>query len=123
VLTTARYDATVSGQAPIYRQFGVGGFRDLSGLNSRERTGPHVTRLGASYYRRIGDLALFPAFVGFSAELGNAWSSRSEISAKASTWGGSIWAGVDTPAGPVFVAYGTAEGGDDAFYIYLGRLF
>ncbi|MEJ2343073.1 MAG: hypothetical protein P8Y10_12815, partial [Gemmatimonadales bacterium] len=48
------------------------GFRDLSGLNSGQRTGQYVTRLGATYYRRIGDLALFPAFVGFSVEVGNA---------------------------------------------------
>lgn len=122
-LGTARYDATVSGTAPIDRLFGLGGFRDLSGLGTSELTGQHVTRLGASYYRRIGDLALFPAFVGFSAEVGNAWDTRSDISASRSIWGGSIWAGVDTPAGPVFIGYGSAEGGDDAFYVFLGRLF
>ncbi len=95
----------------------------MSGLHAHELTGQHVTRFGASYYRRIGDLALFPAFVGVSAEVGNAWSSRSDISLDDSIWGGSVWAGVDTPAGPVFVGYGSAEGGDHAFYLFLGRLF
>jgi len=123
LLATVRYDATVSGRTPVFGLFGLGGFRDLSGFNSRELTGQHVARLGASYYRRIGDLALFPAFVGFSAEVGNAWASRSDISLERSIWGGSLWAGVDTPAGSVFFAYGNAEGGDDAFYIFLGRLF
>ena len=123
LLSTVRYDATISGQSPIYGLFGLGGFRDLSGLHAEELTGQHVTRLGASYYRRIGDLALFPAFVGVSAEVGNAWSSRTDISLGRSIWGGSIWAGVDTPAGPVFLAYGSAEGGDDAVYVFLGRLF
>ena len=37
--------------------------------------------------------------------------------------GGSFWAGVDTPVGPVYVGYGRAEGGEDAFYISLGRVF
>jgi NTE family protein len=123
LLSTLRYDATISGQTPAFGLFGVGGFRDLSGLNSRELTGQYATRIGASYYRRIGDLALFPAFVGFSAEVGNAWESRSDISLDRSIWGGSIWAGVDTPAGPIFLAYGSAEGGHDAFYVFLGRLF
>ncbi len=123
LLTSVRYDSTVSGQTPIFGLFSLGGYRDLSGLHEDEITGQHVTRLGASYYRRVSDLALFPAFVGFSAEVGNAWSSRSDISLNRSIWGGSIWAGVDTPAGPVFLAYGSSEGGHDAFYVFLGRLF
>jgi NTE family protein len=123
LLTSLRYDTTVSGQTPLFSLFRLGGFRDLAGLNIGELTGQHVTRLGASYYRRIGDLALFPAFVGLSAEVGNAWQSRDDISLNRSIWGGSVWAGVDTPAGPVFLAYGSAEGGEDAFYVFLGRLF
>lgn len=123
LLSSVRHDATISGRTPVFGLFGLGGFRDLSGLHAQELTGQHVTRLGASYYRRIGDLALFPAFVGVSADVGNAWTSRSEISLNRSIWGGSVWAGVDTPAGPVFVGYGSAEGGDDAFYLFLGRLF
>lgn len=123
LLSRVRYDATVSGTSPVYALFGLGGFRDLSGLHDDELTGQHVARLGASYYRRIGDLALFPAFVGFSAEVGNTWATRGDISLGGSIWGGTVWAGVDTPAGPVFLAYGSAEGGTDAFYLFLGRLF
>lgn len=123
VLSSARYDSTISGQAPAYALFSLGGFRDLSGLHADELTGQHVARFGASYYRRVGNLALFPAFVGVSAEVGNTWSRRSDISGGSAIWGGSIWAGVDTPAGPVFLAYGSAEGGDDAVYLFLGRLF
>ena len=123
LLSTVRYDATIDGVSPAYVLFRIGGFRDLSGLNSGELTGQHVARVGASYYRQIGDLALFPAFVGLSAELGNAWDSRGDISSEGAIFGKSIWAGVDTPAGPVFMAYGTAEDGHDVFYLFLGRLF
>ncbi|MDX1562333.1 MAG: hypothetical protein R3305_05375, partial [Gammaproteobacteria bacterium] len=123
LLTRFRYDTTISGEAPIFNLFGIGGFLDLSGLNTRQFTGEHATRLGASYYRQVGDLALFPAFVGMSVEVGNAWQSRSDISLNGSIWGGSIWAGVDTPVGPVVLAYGDAEGGHSAFYVSLGRLF
>jgi NTE family protein len=123
LLSSLRYEATISGVSPVYALYGLGGFRDLSGLHAFELTGQHVSRLGASYYRRIGNLALFPAFVGFSAEVGNVWADRSAMSLNRSIWGGSLWAGVDTPAGPVFLAYGSAEGGDDAFYVFMGRLF
>jgi NTE family protein len=123
LLTTVRYDSTISGESPPYALFRIGGFRDLSGLNSGELTGQHVARVGASFYRMIGDLALFPAFVGLSAEFGNAWDERSGISADDAILGKSIWAGVDTPVGPVFMAYGSAEGDEEAVYLFLGRLF
>jgi NTE family protein len=123
VLTTLRWDATVSGTAADSRLFRMGGFFDISGLNRNQLSGQHATRVGAAYYRRIGDLALFPAFAGASLELGNAWEFRKDISANGAILGGSFWAGVDTPVGPVYVGYGRAEGGEDAFYISLGRVF
>ena len=123
LLSTLRYDATVSGTAPLDRLYRFGGFFDLSGLNRDQFSGQHAARIGASYYRRIGDLALFPAFAGFSVEVGNVWDDRSDISFDNSLVGGSFWAGVDTPVGPVYVAYGVAEGGADAFYVFLGRIF
>lgn len=123
LVTMFRYDTTMSGEAPLNRQFQMGGFLDLSGLSHDQLTGPYATRIGASYYRRIGDLALFPAFAGVSLELGNVWAARSEISAKSAILGGSLWAGVQTPVGPVYVGYGHAEGGAGAFYVYLGRVF
>ena len=123
LLSTVRLDTNVSGTSPAYALPGLGGFRDLSGLNSHELTGQHVTRIGTSYYRTIRDLALFEVYAGVSIELGNAWSTRDDISASRSIWGGSIWAGVDTPIGPIFLAWGSAEGGQDAFYVFLGRVF
>jgi NTE family protein len=58
-----------------------------------------------------------------SLELGNVWQSRSDISAHDAILGGSLWAGVQTPVGPVYVGYGLAEGGSSAFYVFLGRIF
>jgi NTE family protein len=123
VVSTLRYDATISGQAPIGNLQRFGGLFDLSGLNRDQLTGQHVTRIGTGYYRRIGDLALFPAFAGMSVEVGNTWQDRSDISLDGSIWGGSLWAGVDTPVGPIYVGYGVAEGGQNAFYVVLGRVF
>jgi NTE family protein len=123
LLTTLRLDSTISGTAPDSRLFRMGGFFDISGLNRNQLYGQHATRVGAAYYRRIGDLALFPAFAGMSLELGNVWQDLDDISSTDSIFGGSFWAGVDTPVGPVYVGYGRAEGGEDAFYISLGRVF
>jgi NTE family protein len=122
-LSTMRYDATISGEAPLSNIYRFGGMFDLSGFAKGQLTGQHVTRLGTGYYRRIGDLALFPAFAGISVEVGNVWEERSGISLDGSIWGGSLWAGVDTPVGPIYMGYGVAEGGHDAFYVVLGRVF
>jgi NTE family protein len=123
VLTTLRWDTTISGTAADSRLYRMGGFFDISGLNRNQLSGQHATRLGAAYYRRIGDLALFPAFAGISMELGNVWATREDISSHGAILGGSFWAGVDTPIGPVYIGYGRAEGGEDAFYVSLGRVF
>jgi NTE family protein len=123
LLSTLRYDTTISGESPVGSIFRFGGFLDLSGLNRGRLTGQHVTRLGTNYFRRIGDLALFPAFAGVSLELGNVWQGRGDISVNRSILGGSLWAGVDTPVGPIYMGYGMAEGGENAFYVVLGRVF
>lgn len=123
LLSTLRYDTTFSGRAPLNRAFRFGGFLDLSGLNQGQLTGQHVARLGASYYRRIGDLTFLPAFAGISVEIGNAWDDRDAISLSNTKVGASIWGGVDSPVGPIYVGYGRTEGGIDAYYVYLGRVF
>lgn len=120
--STFRYDSTISGTAPVNVLPRIGGFLDLSGLNNDQLTGQHAARLGTTWYRRIGDLALFPAFAGVSVEVGNAWDSRADIGDDP-LFGASLWAGVDTPVGPIYVGYGIAEGGRDAFYVLLGRAF
>ena len=123
LLSTLRYDATVSNTAPLPSLFRLGGFFDLSGLNRNELSGQQVLRLGASYYRRVGDFALFPAFAGISLEIGNVWDRRADIRLADGIVGGALWTGADTPVGPVYAAYGFAEGGRNAFYIFLGRAF
>ncbi len=123
LLSRFRYDTTFSGRAPLNRAFKFGGFLDLSGLNQGQLKGQHVARIGASYYRRIGDLTFLPAYAGVSVEIGNAWDDRASISRKNTLLGGSIWGGVDSPVGPIYVGYGRTEGGVKAYYVYLGRAF
>jgi NTE family protein len=123
LLTTLRYDATISGVTPPQSTFRFGGFFDLGGLNANELSGQNVVRIGASFYRRIADLLFTPAFAGISVEVGNAWDNRGGISWDGARMGGSIWAGVDTPIGPIYLAYGIAEGDADAVYVILGRVF
>ena len=121
--TTVRYDRTFRGTAPVNAAHRFGGFFDLSGLNRHQLWGQHAARLGASWYRRIGDFALFPAFAGISMEIGNTWNDEFGGGLDTAIFGTSVWAGVDTPVGPIYAAYGRADNGQDAFYVFLGRVF
>ena len=104
-------------------QFRIGGFFDIGGLNDNELSGQHSGRALVSYYRRIGNIAYLPAYVGATLEAGNAWQNKADIGFSDTIAAGSLWIGADTPIGPVYVAYGRAETDDDAFYLFLGPIF
>jgi NTE family protein len=123
VLSTIRYDTTLNGIAPLTSEFRFGGLFDLSGLGRQMLSAQNVGRVGASFYRQVNDVALFPAFVGVSLEYGDAWATREAISFDDALLGGSIWIGVDTPIGPIYGAYGRTRDRDSAFYLVLGRIF
>jgi NTE family protein len=123
LLTGMRFGTTFNGQAPLERLYRSGGFLNLSGLNPDELSGQHKGIATLAYYRRIGDIALLPTYIGGSAELGNAWQDRSDISLDSSIFAGSVFVGVDTILGPIYMAVGLAEGGQTALYFYVGRTF
>ncbi len=117
------YLQTVDGEAPLVSQFRLGGFTSLSGYVENELTGQDASRLFLAGYRRIGDLALLPLYGGVTAEYGNVWQTGEELSFSDGIAAGSLWVGADTPLGPVYVAYGRAEGGLSAIYLLVGRIF
>jgi NTE family protein len=123
LLAGIRYGTTFSGRAPPERLFRLGGFFNLSGLNPDELTGQHLSIANLAYYRRVGDIALLPTYIGATVELGNTWQDRSDMSLDNSIFAGSAFIGVDTFIGPVYTAFGLAEGGQRALYFYVGRTF
>jgi NTE family protein len=118
-----RYDTTRDGTAPAQNLFEIGGFWNLSGFVEDELTGQHAGRLLAAYYRRIGNFGRMPAYAGITLERGNAWDLPEDISWDNSLTAGSLWVGADTPVGPVYIAYGQAQGNRKSLYIFLGSVF
>jgi len=117
------YATTLDSNTTIQDFFPLGGFLNLSGLERGAISGPHAGVAKAVYYRRWGDsgsLVEMPLYVGGSIEAGNAWQSRSAVSTSSLIINGSIFAGLDTYLGPLFVAAGFAEGGESSFYLFLG---
>lgn len=118
------YATTLSSDNTVQDFFRMGGFLRLSGLERGEISGPHSALVRLVYYRRVGDTTggLFetPLYLGFSAEAGNVWQTRKDMSFDTMQLNGSVFAGLDSFFGPVYIAAGFAEGGQTNFYLFVG---
>jgi NTE family protein len=109
---------------PFYDQFSLGGLFSLSGFKDGQLSGQvyGVTRLG--YYRRSGRLSSLTGrgiYIGGWLEAGNAWRTSRDVALDDLRYASTFALGVDTFFGPLFLAYGHADGGHDALYLSLGR--
>jgi NTE family protein len=115
------------GRAAIQNTFALGGLFNLSGLKRDQLRGQHGLFGALAAYRQVAGRGSsppkLPIYLGLSLEAGNVWKSRDDITLKSFIPAGSVFLGLDTPLGPVYVAYGVAEGGNSAFYFFLGRGF
>lgn len=107
--------------------FTLGGFFSLSGLAPDTLSGPHYGIGRLLYYRQIGKRGSgvfdFPTYAGISLEAGNVWQDRSDASFGDLRKDGSVFLGIDTLLGPVYLGAGFEEGGKHGFYLFLGRTF
>jgi len=118
------YATTIQSDNLIQNFFPLGGFLRLSGLERGEISGPHAGLARIIYYRQVdetgGGLFDMPLYFGGSIEAGNVWQSRSAMSFDSMLLNGSLFAGLDTYLGPLFLAAGFAEHGETSFYLFLG---
>ena len=115
------------GRAAIQNTYSLGGLFNLSGLTRDQLRGQHALFGALAAYRQIGGRRAappnLPIYLGLSLETGNVWADKNDITFSSLIPAGSVFLGLDTVLGPIYVAYGMAEGGHDAFYFYLGRGF
>jgi NTE family protein len=123
VLLGLDYNTTIDSNAPVQSLIRIGGLLNLSGFAPDELAGQHSALLKAGYLRKLGESAFFPFYVGGSLELGNVWQNTSDISASNAITAGSLLMGADSVLGPIYMAYGRAEGGVDSVYLFVGKLF
>ena len=112
ILIGGEVGITFDGDAPTQNLFELGGLFNLSGFQADELSGQNfaVGRLIA--YRNIGaQSGLFgvPVYIGASLEAGNVWNDLGDMSLDDLIVAASGFAGVDTPLGPIYLAYGYAE--------------
>jgi len=109
--------------APVERWFQLGGLGRLSGLVPNQLSGRQDALLVLSYYRRLNDIDIMPAYAGVTLETGNVWNSKDEMGFDDLRYSGSIFVGAETPLGPFYFAIGHSDNGDTTAYFYLGNPF
>ncbi|UCF04183.1 MAG: patatin, partial [bacterium] len=122
-LLSGSFATTRDSDSPYQSMFRLGGFSRLSGLQHRELVGQHAGLLSGMFYRRIGNFKWVSFYAGLSLEYGNVFQERADITFDRGIAAGSLFLGLDTLIGPIYLAYGRAEGGRGNFYFFLGTSF
>ena len=113
-------------ELPLYRSFTLGGFQRISGLNLDELIGNYEGLFRITYIRSFAKTLPFSItgyFIGSSIETGNVWEEVDNISLEDMKLSGSIFSGIKTPLGPVYIGYGIRSLEKGIFYFYLGPVF
>ena len=109
------------------RAYTLGGFLNLSGYTRNSLAGTTLGMLNLAYYRRMNEQSFlpvdFPVYVGASLEAGNVWTDRHDASFDDLVHAGSVFLGVDSPIGPVYLGVGIGENNQRALYLQVGQLF
>ena len=101
----------------------LGGFLRLSGTPKDSLTGQNLMFASLVYRYRLmdNDFGLFqsPIYLGASLENGGLWNDEHFEDAPIYT-AGSIFAGIDSPLGPIIFAYGRTEQSHESVYLSIG---
>lgn len=106
----------------------IGGFLHLSGIPRNSLIGQNkaFSSLVYRYKWFDNDFGLFtsPFYLGASLEYGGVWSDT-DISLRDAPMytAGSVFAGVDSPIGPIMLGYGRTEQRFDSVYLIVGTTF
>ncbi|HEY6457423.1 MAG TPA: patatin-like phospholipase family protein [Steroidobacteraceae bacterium] len=111
----------------VRTQYPLGGLFNLSGIAADSLAGPQYAIARVLLYRKIGKGGDgpfdFPTYVGVSFEAGNVFERLGDINWGNSRKDASVFLGIDTFLGPIYLATGYEEHGRQAFYLFLGRTF
>lgn len=123
ILASIEGGTTLNDDAPLESQFLLGGLGRLSGFPANRFVGQHYGIASLTTFRRLNRNLWMPVYAGLSLEAGNVWDTSDQISSGDLRFAGSLYAGADTPLGPLYLAWGLAEGGNNTLYLHLGNPF
>ncbi len=127
VLPYVEYGKNFDPVESFFSVYFLGGLFRLSGLASNEVFGEEVALGRVLAYRRLFDFNVAGSgvriYAGLSLEAGNTYFSGQDVSWGTMRKGGSLFVGGDTFIGPIILAWGHTEGGNNRFYLAIGDRF
>lgn len=110
----------------IFGDSALGGFLSLSGFSEDELSGQYAALVAGTYYYRLNRRsALFdvPIYAGGSLEIGNVYQDFGDIGPRDAIIAGSLFAGLRTPIGPIYLGVGSNDKGNTSLYFTVGSFF
>ncbi len=107
-------------------RYSLGGFLRLSGYLPDEFLGGRMLFASLNVRRRMNNvsgLLSMPVYLGASLETGNAVALSAPLTMVGLHTAGSLYMGVDSFLGPLYLAVGWGEGGRNQYYFFLGQTF
>jgi NTE family protein len=119
----ARGGTDLGTHAPDYDQFKLGGLFQFSGYRAAQLVGREYAMGAVTYRRRVGDLnESFGTgiYAGASLEAGNVWKRADGTSTNGLITSGSVYVGIDSKLGPIYLGYGRSGNNHSTIYLYIG---
>lgn len=119
----ARGETDFSSDPPYFDQAQGGGLFNFSGYDISELVGRESILGSLNVRRRIADLNETigtAVYLGGTLEAGNVYERADGSSAHGVILSGSLYLGIASKLGPVYLAYGQSEAGHSTLYLYLG---
>jgi NTE family protein len=116
---------SINEETPYFDEFSLGGFLSLSGYDENQLTGQHRGLGRLVYFYRLTSFPLVKGvYLGSSFEAGNIWNRYRDIKPAELIFGGSVFVGLDSFLGPLYIAYGQAKKSNGGrVYVFLGKKF
>lgn len=127
VIVTGRLAVSDDAANEPQNYYQLGGLFNMSGLSQNFYSGRQMAFVMAQYQRRLSNRSVLPTdmpvYAGFSVEGGQLWSERSDVAFNDMIASGSIYLAIDSPLGPLYLAYGRTNESHQALYLALGWPF
>ena len=117
-----RIMTTYNGVAPIQNYFRLGGLFSLPGYSENELAAQNAVLFNTGYLRAFKPILTMPTSLGATLQYGNIFQLNEDIDLSDMNLAGSLYLGMESVIGPLYIGYGLAEGGSQRIYFTIGGL-
>jgi NTE family protein len=121
-LAGTEIDVSSDDAIPVQSLYRAGGFPRMSGFEYNELLGENFGMLIAGYRYKMLEGSFFPGYLGGTIEYGNVHSDSADLFSDG-IMNGSVYLGIDSLLGPLYLGMGFAEGGRRVPFLSIGSIF